>query len=44
MAKRLEATGQILDVRGPAEFGRSIGALRARLAGIAKVLGVKPPQ
>src|SRR5262249_23345157 len=37
---RLAATGQILKIRGPAEFGASIDELRARLAAIAKAVGM----
>jgi tripartite-type tricarboxylate transporter receptor subunit TctC len=41
---RLIATGQILNLGGPAEFAAAIEAQRARLAAIAKDLGVKPSQ
>ena len=41
---RLEATGQIVDLRGPAEFAAGIEELRDKLAAIAKVLGIKPAQ
>jgi tripartite-type tricarboxylate transporter receptor subunit TctC len=41
---RLITTGQILNVGGPAEFGQSIEQQRARLAAIAKDLGIKPSQ
>jgi tripartite-type tricarboxylate transporter receptor subunit TctC len=39
--ERLEATGQILDVRGPSEFAAAIAEQRAKLAAIATVLGIK---
>ncbi len=41
---RLEATGQVVDVRGPAEFAAGIKDLRDKLASIAKILGVKAAQ
>jgi tripartite-type tricarboxylate transporter receptor subunit TctC len=41
---RLIATGQILNLGGPAEFAASIAEQRARLAAIAKDLGIKPSQ
>jgi tripartite-type tricarboxylate transporter receptor subunit TctC len=44
IASRLAATGQILEVRGPDEFGASIAQLRAALAGIAGAVGMKPAQ
>jgi len=42
--QRLITTGQILNLGGPAEFTQSIEQQRARLAAIAKDLGVKPGQ
>jgi tripartite-type tricarboxylate transporter receptor subunit TctC len=42
--ERLEATGQIVNVRGPAEFAAAIEEQRAKLAAIAKVLGIKSAQ
>jgi tripartite-type tricarboxylate transporter receptor subunit TctC len=42
--ERLEATGQIVNVRGPAEFAAAVEEQRAKLAAIAKVLGIKPAQ
>jgi tripartite-type tricarboxylate transporter receptor subunit TctC len=39
--ERLEATGQIVDVRGPSEFAAAIAEQRAKLAAIATVLGIK---
>jgi tripartite-type tricarboxylate transporter receptor subunit TctC len=42
--ERLEATGQIVTVRGPAEFAAAIEEQRAKLAAIAKVLGIKAAQ
>jgi tripartite-type tricarboxylate transporter receptor subunit TctC len=41
---RLITTGQILNLGGPAEFAQSIEQQRARLAAIAKDLGIKPSQ
>jgi tripartite-type tricarboxylate transporter receptor subunit TctC len=41
---RLEATGQIVNLRGPSEFAAAIGEQRAKLAAIAKVLGIKSAQ
>ena len=42
--ERLEATGQVVNLRGPTEFGAAIADQRAKLAAIAKVLGIKPAQ
>jgi tripartite-type tricarboxylate transporter receptor subunit TctC len=42
--ERLEATGQIVDVRGPAQFAAAIEEQRSKLAAIAKVLGIKSAQ
>jgi tripartite-type tricarboxylate transporter receptor subunit TctC len=44
IASRLGATGQIVDIRGPAEFAAGIAELRGKLAEIAKALGIKPAQ
>ena len=44
IATRLEATGQIVDIRGPAEFAAGVEEQRAKLAAIAKTLGIKPAQ
>jgi len=44
IAAKLEATGQIVDVRGPTEFAAGIKELNEQLAGIAKVLGMKAAQ
>jgi tripartite-type tricarboxylate transporter receptor subunit TctC len=44
IATRLAATGQIVDVRGPAEFSAGIKEMRDQLADIAKVLGIKAAQ
>jgi tripartite-type tricarboxylate transporter receptor subunit TctC len=41
IAKRLGDIGTIMDIRGPAEFGKAVEEQRDRLAGIAKVLGLK---
>jgi tripartite-type tricarboxylate transporter receptor subunit TctC len=44
IATKLEATGQIVDVRGPEQFATGIKEMREQLAGIAKVLGMKAAQ
>lgn len=44
IAKRLNATGQMVDMRGPAEFAAGIKELRDKLAGIAKLVGMKAAQ
>jgi tripartite-type tricarboxylate transporter receptor subunit TctC len=44
IASKLQATGQIIDVRGPTEFAAGIKELEAQLADIAKVLGMKRAQ
>ena len=41
---KLQATGQAVDVRGPAEFAAGIKQLRDQLAAIAQVLGMKASQ
>ena len=41
IAKRLEATGQIVDIRGPGEFASGIKEMRDQLASIANALGIK---
>jgi tripartite-type tricarboxylate transporter receptor subunit TctC len=41
IATRLEATGQVVDIRGPAEFAAGIKEMRDQLASIAQALGVK---
>jgi tripartite-type tricarboxylate transporter receptor subunit TctC len=41
IASKLQATGQMVDIRGPAEFATGIKELRDQLDGIAKVLGMK---
>jgi tripartite-type tricarboxylate transporter receptor subunit TctC len=41
IAKRLADTGQIMTLRGPAEFTASINEQNDQLAGIAKTLGLK---
>jgi tripartite-type tricarboxylate transporter receptor subunit TctC len=42
--ERLNQTGQTPNIGGPQEFAQSIEAQRATVAGMAKVLGVKPIQ
>jgi tripartite-type tricarboxylate transporter receptor subunit TctC len=44
ISTRLEATGQIVTVRGPTEFEAGSGELRANLATTAKILGIKSAQ
>jgi len=44
ISTKLEATGQIVDVRGPNEFAAGIKEMNDQLAGIAKVLGMKAAQ
>ena len=44
IASRLAATGQVVDVRGPAEFAAGIKEIRDQLAEIAKALGIKAAQ
>ena len=44
IAKRLGDTGQIMSVLGPSEFAKSVDEQRDKLAGLAKVLGVKAAQ
>ena len=41
IAKRLGDIGTIMDIRGPAEFGKAVDEQRTRLADLAKVLGLK---
>ncbi len=41
---RLAATGQVLNLGGPAEFGAATDEQRAKIAAIAKELGIKPTQ
>jgi tripartite-type tricarboxylate transporter receptor subunit TctC len=41
IATKLQSTGQVIDVRGPAEFAAGIKELQVQLAGIAQVLGMK---
>jgi tripartite-type tricarboxylate transporter receptor subunit TctC len=44
IASRLAATGQIVDIRGPAEFAAGIKEIRDQLASIAQALGIKGAQ
>jgi tripartite-type tricarboxylate transporter receptor subunit TctC len=41
IAARLGPTGQVVDIRGPAEFAAGIKEIREQLASIAKTLGIK---
>jgi tripartite-type tricarboxylate transporter receptor subunit TctC len=41
---RLAATGQVMNIGGPAEFAASIEHQRAQIADIAKLIGIKPPE
>jgi tripartite-type tricarboxylate transporter receptor subunit TctC len=44
IASRLAATGQVVDIRGAAEFAAGIKEIREQLASIAQTLGIKPVQ
>ena len=44
MASRLAVSGQVVDLRGPAEFAAGIKEIREQLATIAQTLGVKAAQ
>ena len=44
IAARLAATGQVIDIRGPAEFTTNIKETRDKLAAIAQALGIKAAQ
>jgi tripartite-type tricarboxylate transporter receptor subunit TctC len=44
IAARLGSTGQVVDVRGPAEFAASIKEQHDKLADIAQALGIKTAQ
>jgi tripartite-type tricarboxylate transporter receptor subunit TctC len=44
IAGRLAATGQVVDIRGPAEFAAGIQEIRDQLASIAQALGMKAAQ
>jgi tripartite-type tricarboxylate transporter receptor subunit TctC len=44
IAKRLADTGQIMSLLGPAEFAAAVQEQRDKLAGLAKVLGVRAAQ
>jgi hypothetical protein len=44
LAERIAATGQVVQVSGPAEPATSIAEQRAKLAALAKALGVKTAQ
>lgn len=41
IAKRLNATGQTMDIEGPSEFAAGVQAQRDKLAALAKILNVK---
>jgi tripartite-type tricarboxylate transporter receptor subunit TctC len=38
---KLEATGQVIELRGPADFAAGIAQIRSKLAAIAQALGMK---
>jgi len=38
---KLEATGQLIELRGPAEFAAGIAQIRSKIAAIAQTLGMK---
>ena len=44
IAERIAATGQVVQVSGPAELAAGIAEQRAKLAAIAKALGIKTAQ
>ena len=44
IGKRLADTGQIMTLRGPADFAKNIKEQNEQLAGIAKILGLKSAQ
>jgi len=44
IAERLTITGQLMNIGGPGEFGRSIEEQRATVAAFARDLGIKPMQ
>ncbi len=44
IGKRLADTGQIMTLRGPADFAKNIKEQNEQLAGIAKILGLKTAQ
>jgi len=44
IGERLMATGQILNIGGPTEFGQATQEQRQKVAAIAKDLGIKPTQ
>ena len=44
IASRLAATGQVVDIRGPAEFSAGVKEIRDQLASIAQTLGMKAAQ
>ena len=44
ISARLAATGQVVDVRGPAEFAANIKEQHGKLADIAQALGIKAAQ
>jgi tripartite-type tricarboxylate transporter receptor subunit TctC len=44
IATRLASTGQVVDIRGPAELAAGVKEIRDQLASIAKTLGIKAAQ
>jgi len=44
IGQRLADTGQIMTLRGPADFARSVAEQNNQLAGLAKIIGLKEPQ
>jgi tripartite-type tricarboxylate transporter receptor subunit TctC len=44
IGSRLASTGQVIDIRGPAEFAAGIKEIRDQLADIARTLGIKSAQ
>jgi tripartite-type tricarboxylate transporter receptor subunit TctC len=44
ISDRLRATGQVINVGGPKEFGEAIAEQRANVAAVAKAIDFKPKQ
>jgi tripartite-type tricarboxylate transporter receptor subunit TctC len=44
IAQRLAETGQIMTLRGPADFARSVAEQNAQLGALAKIIGLKGAQ
>ena len=44
IGKMLEATGMLVDIRNPSDFGKGIAEIRGKLGTIAQALGMKAAQ